>query len=58
MYLTQARHRAAQQTPDLPATIGGDRLRTWRSPTTGWRGSPRACEIWAAGRETGSRCCR
>ncbi|MEU7817549.1 long-chain fatty acid--CoA ligase [Pseudonocardia sp. NPDC049154] len=29
MYLTQALHRAAQQTPDLPATIAGDRVRTW-----------------------------
>lgn len=29
MYLTQALHRAAQQTPDLPATVFGDRVRTW-----------------------------
>jgi len=27
--ITQALHRAAQQTPDLPATIAGDRVRTW-----------------------------
>jgi acyl-CoA synthetase (AMP-forming)/AMP-acid ligase II len=30
MYLTQSLHRAAQQTPDLPATIFGNRVRTWR----------------------------
>lgn len=30
MYLTQALHRAVQQTPDLAATIFGDRVRTWR----------------------------
>jgi len=30
MYLTQALHRAAQQTPDAPATTFGDRVRTWR----------------------------
>ena len=29
MEITQALHRAAQQTPDLPATILGDRVRTW-----------------------------
>ncbi|HEV7977437.1 long-chain-fatty-acid--CoA ligase [Amycolatopsis sp.] len=29
MYLTQALHRAVQQTPDLPATIFGERVRTW-----------------------------
>jgi acyl-CoA synthetase (AMP-forming)/AMP-acid ligase II len=29
MYLTQGLHRAAQQTPDLEATIFGDRVRTW-----------------------------
>ena len=29
MEITQALHRAAQQTPDLPATICGDRVRTW-----------------------------
>lgn len=29
MYLTQGLHRAAQQTPDLAATIYGDRVRTW-----------------------------
>src|ERR1700710_352109 len=29
MYLTQALHRATQQTPDLTATIYGDRVRTW-----------------------------
>lgn len=29
MYLTQALHRAVQQTPDLPATIFGDRTRSW-----------------------------
>jgi len=27
--ITQALHRATQQTPDLPATIIGDRARTW-----------------------------
>ncbi|WP_181778775.1 long-chain-fatty-acid--CoA ligase [Pseudonocardia pini] len=30
MYLTQALHRAEQQTPDLAATVCGDRVRTWR----------------------------
>jgi acyl-CoA synthetase (AMP-forming)/AMP-acid ligase II len=30
MYLTQGVHRALQQTPDLPATIFEDRVRTWR----------------------------
>jgi acyl-CoA synthetase (AMP-forming)/AMP-acid ligase II len=30
MYLTQGVHRAVQQTPDLPATIFEDRVRTWR----------------------------
>ncbi|GAA2374199.1 long-chain fatty acid--CoA ligase [Nonomuraea africana] len=30
MYLTQGLHRAVQLTPDLPATICGDRVRTWR----------------------------
>lgn len=30
MYLTQALHRNVQQTPDLPATVFGDRVRTWR----------------------------
>jgi acyl-CoA synthetase (AMP-forming)/AMP-acid ligase II len=29
MYLTQGLHRAARETPDLPATIMGDRVRTW-----------------------------
>ncbi|GAA4910740.1 acyl-CoA synthetase (AMP-forming)/AMP-acid ligase II [Actinomycetospora succinea] len=29
MEITQALHRAAQQTPDRPATIAGDRVRTW-----------------------------
>lgn len=29
MYLTQALHRAVQQTPDLAATVFGDRVRTW-----------------------------
>jgi acyl-CoA synthetase (AMP-forming)/AMP-acid ligase II len=29
MYLTQGLHRAARETPDLPATIDGDRVRTW-----------------------------
>ncbi|MFC4947914.1 acyl-CoA synthetase [Pseudonocardia sp. GCM10023141] len=29
MYLTQALHRAVQQTPDQPATIFGERRRTW-----------------------------
>ncbi|MDL5158430.1 acyl-CoA synthetase [Actinomycetospora termitidis] len=29
MYLTQGLHRAARQTPDLPATIHGDRTWTW-----------------------------
>ncbi|MCD2195687.1 long-chain fatty acid--CoA ligase [Actinomycetospora endophytica] len=29
MYLTQGLHRAARETPDLPATIFGDRVRTW-----------------------------
>lgn len=29
MYLTQALHRAVQQTPDLPATVFGERVRTW-----------------------------
>ncbi len=30
MYLTQGLHRAVAQTPELPATIFGDRTRTWR----------------------------
>ncbi|HTK63471.1 MAG TPA: long-chain fatty acid--CoA ligase [Pseudonocardia sp.] len=30
MYLTQGVHRALQQTPDLPATIFEDRVRSWR----------------------------
>ena len=30
MYLTQGVHRAVAQTPDLPATVFGDRVRTWR----------------------------
>jgi acyl-CoA synthetase (AMP-forming)/AMP-acid ligase II len=29
MYLTQPLHRAAQQTPDLPATVFDDRVRSW-----------------------------
>ncbi|BBZ34571.1 long-chain-fatty-acid--CoA ligase [Mycolicibacterium confluentis] len=29
MHLTQALHRAVQQTPDLPATVFGERVRTW-----------------------------
>ncbi|MCX6463491.1 MAG: long-chain-fatty-acid--CoA ligase [Pseudonocardiales bacterium] len=29
MYITQALHRSARQTPDAPATIFGDRVRTW-----------------------------
>ncbi|MBW0134422.1 long-chain-fatty-acid--CoA ligase [Pseudonocardia abyssalis] len=29
MYLTQALHRCARQTPDTPATIFADRVRTW-----------------------------
>jgi len=29
MYLTQPLNRAAQQTPELPATVFGDRTRTW-----------------------------
>jgi len=29
MYVTQALHRAVQQTPDLAATVFGDRVRTW-----------------------------
>jgi acyl-CoA synthetase (AMP-forming)/AMP-acid ligase II len=29
MYLTQALHRCARQTPDTPATVFGDRVRTW-----------------------------
>jgi acyl-CoA synthetase (AMP-forming)/AMP-acid ligase II len=29
MYLTQGLHRAVQRTPHLPATIFGDRVRTW-----------------------------
>lgn len=30
MYLTQALHRAVQQTPDAAATIFGERVHTWR----------------------------
>ena len=30
MYLTQGLHRAVQQVPDAPATICGERVRTWR----------------------------
>lgn len=30
MYLTQGLHRAAQRTPGAPATIFGERVRTWR----------------------------
>ena len=33
MYVTQGLHRAAQQTTDLPATIFGERVRTWREST-------------------------
>src|SRR6478609_6106462 len=29
MYLTQALHRAVQQTPHLAATVFGERVRTW-----------------------------
>jgi acyl-CoA synthetase (AMP-forming)/AMP-acid ligase II len=29
VYLTQSLHRAAQQTPDLPASIFGERVRTY-----------------------------
>ena len=29
MNLTQGLHRAVQQTPDRPATVFGDRTRTW-----------------------------
>src|SRR4051812_36729569 len=29
MQLTRCVHRAVRQTPDLPATIFGDRVRTW-----------------------------
>ncbi|MCD2190432.1 long-chain-fatty-acid--CoA ligase [Actinomycetospora soli] len=29
MYVTQGLHRAAHETPDLPATVFGDRTRTW-----------------------------
>ncbi|WP_433798879.1 long-chain-fatty-acid--CoA ligase [Actinomycetospora sp. CA-084318] len=29
MYLTQGLHRAARETPDLAATVHGDRTRTW-----------------------------
>ncbi|MQA14880.1 MAG: long-chain-fatty-acid--CoA ligase [Pseudonocardiaceae bacterium] len=29
MYLTQGLHRAVQQTPDLPATIFGEQVRSW-----------------------------
>ncbi|WP_067683314.1 acyl-CoA synthetase [Nocardia miyunensis] len=29
MYLTQALHRAAQLNPELPATVFGERVRTW-----------------------------
>jgi acyl-CoA synthetase (AMP-forming)/AMP-acid ligase II len=29
MYLTQGLHRATRETPDRPATIFGDRVRTW-----------------------------
>jgi acyl-CoA synthetase (AMP-forming)/AMP-acid ligase II len=27
--MTQALHRAVQQTPDLPATVFGERVHTW-----------------------------
>src|SRR5205823_5412251 len=30
MYLTQGLHRAVQQMPDAPATMFGERVRTWR----------------------------
>lgn len=30
MYLTQGLHRAVQRTPDAPATVFGERMRTWR----------------------------
>jgi acyl-CoA synthetase (AMP-forming)/AMP-acid ligase II len=30
MYLTQGLHRAVQQVPDAPATMFGERVRTWR----------------------------
>jgi acyl-CoA synthetase (AMP-forming)/AMP-acid ligase II len=30
MYLTQGLHRAIQQTPDEPAIVFGERMRTWR----------------------------
>ena len=30
MYVTQGLHRAVRHTPDLPATVFGDRVRSWR----------------------------
>ncbi len=42
MYLTQALHRAVQQTPDLAATVFGERVRTWA------QGADRAARLAAA----------
>jgi acyl-CoA synthetase (AMP-forming)/AMP-acid ligase II len=47
MYLTQALHRAVRQTPDLPATIFGDRVRTWA------RSADRVARLAAGLREVG-----
>ena len=47
MYLTQALHRAVRQAPDMPATIFGDRARTWA------RSADRVARLAAGLREVG-----
>ncbi|WP_062896100.1 acyl-CoA synthetase [Mycobacterium avium] len=53
MHLTQALHRAVQQTPDLPATVFGERVRTWRESAD--RAARLAAAFRALGVESGDR---
>ncbi|MDN5860442.1 MAG: long-chain-fatty-acid--CoA ligase [Pseudonocardia sp.] len=53
MYLTQALHRCARQTPDLPATIFGDRVRTWAQSAD--RVARLAAALRGVGVESGDR---
>ncbi|MGE2716292.1 acyl-CoA synthetase [Mycolicibacterium litorale] len=53
MYLTQALHRAVQQTPELPATVFGERVRTWAQSAD--RVARLAAALRALGVRTGDR---
>jgi acyl-CoA synthetase (AMP-forming)/AMP-acid ligase II len=53
MYLTQGLHRAVAQTPELPATIFGDRVRSWAE--SAWRVARFAAGLRALGVGSGDR---